>query len=146
MSQSCPLAFRQIDGTITRLNALSVFLLLTVFVLLPNPFVLSLLALDILVRLFGNKVYSPVFQVSRALKKLLSLKSEMVDAGAKRLASYFSLLFVLLILSAYIADITVLMYAMAAVFLFCLALELLFAYCIACKIYFVYRKFVPEHL
>ncbi len=146
MSQSCPLAFRQIDGTITRLNALSVFLLLTVFVLLPNPFVLSLLALDILVRLFGNKVYSPVFQVSRALKKLLSLKSEMVDAGAKRLASYFSLLFVLLILSAYIADITVLMYAMTAVFLFCLALELLFAYCIACKIYFVYRKFVPEHL
>ncbi len=146
MSQSCPLAFRKIDGTITRLNAFSVFLLLTLFVVLPNPFVLSLLALDLMIRLFGNKAYSPVFQISKALKKLLHLKSEMVDAGAKRLASYFSLLFVLLILSAYIADITVLMYVMAAVFLFCLALELVFAYCIACKIYFVYRKLIPERL
>jgi len=144
MTQSCPLAFRQIDGTITRLNAFSVFLMLMLFVVFPNPFVLTLLAIDLMVRLYGNKAYSPVFQISKGLKKLFKLKSEMVDAGAKRLASYFSLLFVLLMLSAYAADITLLMYAAAAIFLFCLALELLFGYCIACKIYFVYRKFVPE--
>ena len=146
MAQSCPLAFRQIDGTVARLNALSVFSLLSLFVFVPNPLILLFLGLDFIIRLYGNKSFSLIFQVSKALKKLFGFKSEMVDAGAKRLAAHFGLFFVFVSLAANLAGLTVLMYSAVAVFMFCLSLELLFGYCIGCKIYFIYRRFVPERL
>ena len=146
MAQSCPLAFRQIDGTIARLNALSVFLLLSLFVFTTNPLILLFLGLDFMIRLYGNKKLSPIFQVSKGLKKLFRFNSEMVDAGAKRLAAHFGLFFVFFSLAANLAGLSVLMYSAVAVFLFCLLLELLFGYCIGCKIYFIYRRFVPERL
>ncbi len=144
MAQSCPLAFRLIDGTITRLNALSIVLLLALFVYVSDPLILFFLGLDYMVRLYGNKSFSPIYQLSSALQKLLGIKADMVDAGAKRLAAHFGLFFVFLALAADLAGLTVMMYVAVAVFLFCLSLELLFAYCIGCKIYFIYRKFVPE--
>ena len=144
MAQSCPLAFRQIDGTIARLNALSVFLLLLLFVFLPHPLILLFLGIDFMIRLYGSKSFSPIFRVSSALKKLFGLASEMTDAGAKRLAAHFGLFFVFAALAFNLAGLTVMTYLTVAVFLFCLSLELLFAYCIGCKIYFVYRKFIPE--
>ena len=146
MAQSCPLVFRQIDGTIARLNALSVFLLLSLFVFVPNPLILVFLGVDFMVRLYGNKGFSPIFQVSKALKKVFGFKEAMTDAGAKRLAAHFGLLFVLLTLAANLAGLTVVMYSVIALFLFCLVLELLFAYCVGCKIYFIYRRFFPERL
>ena len=146
MAQSCPLAFRQIDGTIARLNALSVFLLLTLFVVTTQPVILVLLGADFMIRLYANKSFSPIFQLSKVLKKLFKLPSEMVDAGAKRLAAHFGLFFVALSLAASLAGMTTLMYGAVGIFLFCLSLELLFAYCIGCKIYFIYRKFIPERL
>ncbi len=146
MAQSCPLAFRQIDGTIARFNALSVFLLLSLFVFSTNSLILLFLGIDFMIRLYGHKNLSPIFQLSKGLKKLFGVRSEMVDAGAKRLAAHFGLFFVLLSLAASLADLHVLMYSAVAVFLFCLSLELLFGYCIGCKIYFIYRRFVPEQL
>ena len=144
MSQSCPLAFRKIDGTIARINALSVFLLSFLSVFIPEPIILLVLGLDFMIRLYGNRRFSPIFQVSTLLKRVLGLKSEMVDAGAKRLAAHFGLFFVFAALASDLAGLTVVMYAIVAVFLFCLSLELLFGYCIGCKIYFIYRTFVPE--
>ena len=146
MSQSCPLAFRQIDGTIARLNALSVFVLLSLFMVAKSPFILIFLGADFMVRLYGNKNYSLVFLLSKGIKKIVGFKSEMVDAGAKRLAAHFGLLFVALSLASALAGFEVLMQVTVGVFLFCLSLELLFAYCIGCKIYFIYRKFIPERL
>lgn len=144
MGQSCPLAFRQIDGTIARLNAFSVFLLLVLFIIVPDPLILLFLGADFMIRLYGNKSFSPIFQVSKTLQKIFHFRAEMTDAGAKRLAAHFGLLFVFISLAANLASLTIVMYTAAVVFLFCLALELLFAYCIGCKIYFIYRKFVPE--
>ncbi len=146
MAQSCPLAFRQIDGTIARLNALSVFLLLSLFVFVTNPLILLFLGLDFIIRLYGNKNLSPIFQISKGIKKLFGFKSEMVDAGAKRLSAHFGLFFVLLSLGTNLAGLSLLMSSVVGVFLFCLSLELLFGYCIGCKIYFIYRRFFPEHL
>jgi len=146
MSQACPLAFRQIDGTIARLNALSVFVVLTLFILFPDPLLLLFLAIDFMIRLYGKKSFSPIQYLSIHLQNLFHLKREMTDAGAKRLAAHFGLAFVILTLSAYLSGLTLAMYLFAGIFLFCLTLELLFAYCIGCKIYFIYRKFVPERL
>jgi hypothetical protein len=146
MAQVCPLIFRQIDGTIARLNALSVFLLLVLFVFWPNSLILLFLGIDFMIRLYGNKSFSPVFQVSKVLKKLFGFKTEMTDAGAKRLAAHFGLFFVFAALASNLSGLIIMTYVTVAVFLLCLGMELLFNYCIGCKIYFIYRKFVPEHL
>jgi hypothetical protein len=146
MAQVCPIIFRQIDGTITRLNALSVFLLLVLFIFWPNPLILLFLGIDFMIRLYGNKSFSPVFQTSKVLKKLFGFKSEMTDAGAKRLAAHFGLFFVFVTLVSSLAGVNIVTYVTIAIFLLCLGLELLFNYCIGCKIYYIYRKFVPEHL
>ena len=130
MSQSCPLAFRQIDGTIARLNALSVFVLLAIFLVTKSPLILLFLGADFMIRLYANKNYSPLFQLSKGIKKIVGFESDMVDAGAKRLAAHFGLLFVALSLAAALAGYTVLMQVTVGIFLFCLSLELLFAYCI----------------
>jgi hypothetical protein len=144
MAQVCPLAFRQIDGTVARLNTISVSLVLVFFLMTGEPLWMLFLALDFIIRLYGQKSFSPVYQVSMALKKLFGLKSEMVDAGAKRLAGHFGLAFVLITLGTSLLQLSLLMYAAAAVFLFCLMLELAFGYCIGCKVYFLYRKLLPE--
>ena len=146
MAPSCPLAFRQIDGTIARLNALSVFLLLTLFIVTSKPVILVFLGADFMIRLYGNKLYSPFFQLSKVLQKTFRLPTVMVDAGAKRVAAHFGLFFVAVALGANLAGLSVLMYTTVAIFIFCLSLELLFAYCIGCKVYFIYRHFVPERL
>ena len=144
MSQSCPLAFRQIDGTIARLNAFSVFLFLVAFVFFPNPLLLLVVGTDFMIRLYGNKQYSPFFQFSKLLQKTFHLSTVMVDAGAKRVAAHFGLFFIAVTLGANLAGMSVLMYTAVAIFIFCLSLELLFSYCIGCKVYFIYRHFVPE--
>ena len=144
MSQSCPLAFRQIDGTIARLNAFSVFTLLVLFVFVPNPLILLVVGADFMIRLYGSKQYSPFFQFSKLLQKTFKLSSVMVDAGAKRVAAHFGLFFVAVTLGGNLAGLDLLMYTTVAIFIFCLSLELLFAYCIGCKVYFIYRHFVPE--
>ena len=144
MSQSCPLAFRQIDGTIARLNALSVFLFLVLFVFVPNPLILLVVGADFMIRLYGNKQYSPFFQVSKLLQKRFKLSKVMVDAGAKRVAAHFGLFFVAVALGANLSGLSILMYTTIAIFIFCLSLELLFGYCIGCKVYFIYRHFIPE--
>ena len=146
MAQSCPLAFRQIDGTIARLNAFSVFTFLLLFVVTTQAWLLLFLGMDFIIRLYGNKNISPIFQLSKLLKKVLGLETEMVDAGAKRLAAHFGLFFVFVSFAAYLSGLSLLMYATIAVFMLCLSLELLFAYCIGCKIYFIYRHFVAERL
>jgi hypothetical protein len=143
MAQVCPLAFRQIDGTIARLNTITVSFVLVLFLITAEPLWLLFLAIDFMVRLYGHKPYSPVYLISSGLKKLFGLQTVMVDAGAKRLAGHFGLAFVLITLGAALLQLSLLMYAAAAVFLSCLMLELAFGYCIGCKIYFLYRKLMP---
>lgn len=143
MAQACPLIFRQIDGTVARLNALSVTIVLIIFLITTEPLLLLFLAMDFMIRLYGRKPLSPVYQLSLAFKKLLGLQTAMTDAGAKRLAGHFGLAFVFITLAAYFLQLSVIMYGAAALFLFCLILELLFGYCIGCKIYFLYRKLLP---
>jgi hypothetical protein len=144
MAQVCPLIFRQIDGTVARLNTVTVSVVLIIFLMTADPLWLLFLAIDFMIRLYGRKSFSPVYQVSSVLKKLLGLQTVMTDAGAKRLAGHFGLAFVLFTLTAYFLQLPLVMYAAAVIFLFCLVLELVFGYCIGCKIYFLYRKLLPE--
>ena len=141
---ACPIAFREIDGTVVRLNAVSVALLVTLFLMTANVFFLFLLSADFLIRLYGNKKLSPVQQLSLGVQRLFSLQKHMTDAGAKRLAGHFGLLFSVLLILAHYFEWAMFGYAVSAIFLVCIFLEVAFNYCVGCKIYFVLKKIYPE--
>lgn len=141
MSQICPLLFRQIDATVSKLSSMVVFIGLIAYLITSCKAILIFLIVDFMIRLSSYKVVSPVYQVSMFLQKILKLPVKMTDAGAKRLAAYFGLMFVIGMLIADIAGFRIIMWSFALIFMSCILLDLLFDYCIACKVYTLYRKF-----
>lgn len=143
MAQACPLLFRQIDGTVVRLNAISVALLVTLFLATSNPLWLYFLGTDFIIRLYGSKSYSPINRLSLWLQRMMHLSPQMTDAGAKRLAAHFGLLFTVLLLVGHYLGLSAFGTALAALFLLCLGMEIILNYCVGCKIYFIVKKFYP---
>ena len=140
MSQVCPLSFKMIDGTIARIGALFVSLLFILFLVTGEVLFLYMLAVDFMLRLYGNRAFSPIYQASLAVEHLLGLEAVMVDSGAKRVAAFFGLGFVLLSVLLFHLKLDMALYSVSAIFLTCTSLELLFSYCLGCKIYFLYKK------
>jgi hypothetical protein len=141
MSKSCPIAFREIDGTVSRLNALSVTATLVLFLVTHHIAWLYLLGMDFIIRVYGNKSYSPFFNISSMIKKSMHMKTLMVDAGAKRVAAQLGIFFVFLLLVATHFDWMLAADIVTIIFLTCTALEFFFGFCIGCEIYFVVQKF-----
>lgn len=143
MAQTCPLIFRKIDGTIARVSAVYVSFFVVLFLLTSQVVFLYFIVVDFLMRLYGLKQYSFIHHLSIAVKNILSLKTDMTDAGAKRLAAGFGLFFMLLLIIEYHFKLETLLYITAAIFLVCSFLEIVFSYCIGCKIYFIIKKIYP---
>jgi len=140
MARSCPKSFKQIDGTIARINATFITLFVILFLITSNEVILYALTLDFILRLSGFKSFSPIFNLSSSIKKLLHLKTKMTDAGAKRLAAIFGLSFMLIMAIFSNFELDIALYVTAAILLSCSSLEVLFNYCVGCEIYHIYKK------
>ncbi len=144
MSIACPILFRQVDATVARINAFNVTVLLMMFLYMQLALPLYFLLSDFTIRLFIGKKYSPINQFSLFLFNRFNLQSVMVDAGAKRLAAYFALLFTLILIIAYHLNFLGVIYTVSAVFITCTFLEMTFNYCVGCKIYFIIKMIFPK--
>lgn len=140
MAKSCPLAFRQIDGTVARMNAVGVSLMLVMFLFTGFTWLLYLLAADFVFRLYISKVFSPINWISMGVTQFCAWPKVMVDAGAKRLAAHFGLVFVIALIVLSHMGIASAVYAVSAVFLLCTVLEIGFGYCIGCEIYHIFSR------
>ena len=140
--QSCPVSFIKIDANIVRINAFYILLLMSLYLITLNKFIILFLIADFSIRLFVNKSYSPLYFLSSRTKELLHVKSKFEDNAPKTLATYFGFLFLVLILLFDLLHVETLFYTTSTVLLACLFLELAFDYCLGCKIYYLYKKFV----
>ena len=140
MTQACPLIFRQIDATVVRIGSSFVILTIALFLMTSQVGLLYLLSADFLIRLYGDKAYSPVYVLSVMVKSLFKMRTKMEDAGAKRLAAQFGLLFLLLLITGHHLHLDLFLYMTAVLFLLCASMELLFGYCVGCKVYVVIKK------
>lgn len=140
MAPACPITFRQIDGTIVRINAFILSLLLLAFLITNQIIFIYILGVDLIIRLFINKRLSPINQISRLIKVMLKAKTHSTDAGAKRLASYFALGFSWTIVLLYSFALVEEAKILASVFILFSSLELIFNFCVGCKIYFIYKR------
>ncbi|MHC3994311.1 DUF4395 family protein [Thiomicrolovo sp. ZZH C-3] len=139
MAQACPVNFTAVDNTVSRiLSLLSAGVVALFFVTGAVPLLFALGA-DLLVRLYGNKHYSPLFQSAAALKRLMHLPAQKVDGAAKSVAGHFGLLFILLLIVAASLGLQAVLVAVASVYVLCLLMDVLFNFCVGCKVYYLYR-------
>jgi len=143
MSQSCPLLFRQIDATVVKVSASFVMGGVIVYLITLEKGILLFLIIDFLIRLSGYKQLSPIFALSKGVQTLIKLPIHMEDAGAKRLAAFFGLFFMVGILIADLEGWGSAIWGIALIFMGCVLLDVFFNYCIACKIYSYAKKIYP---
>jgi hypothetical protein len=145
MAHSCPINFERVDATTIRIISLLVMSTVVLHIIVGSPLILLLLVIDFMIRLYADKNYSLTYRVASWIQNSLKLEPKYEDAGAKRLASHFGLLFTLLLLSASILELPVAFYTIAGIFLGCASLEVLFGFCVGCKVYFIIQKLLPKH-
>jgi len=141
-AKSCPISQESVDANVVRINSFFVGAIFAIFVLTQNPFVILFLVLDFITRIFVNKEYSLLIQLSKRMKKLLKMKSNLVDNAPKKLASYFGLSFVVAIFIATLFNFTSIVYTLSVVLGVCIFLEVAFSYCLGCEVYHLYKRFV----
>lgn len=140
MAQQCPLIFRQIDATVTKLNTIFVVVGLGIFFWLEEALLLWFLVLDFILRLWNFKRYSLLNQTSLLVQKIFKLPVKMADAGGKRLAAFFGLIFMLTVALAYQYRLEEIYIGAALVYVACALLDIFFNICIACIFYSLYFK------
>jgi len=144
MSYSCPLNFEQVDSNISRISSFIVASLVITYAVSLNIFILYFLFLDFVNKLFFKKEYSPIAMLALFIKKLFRIKNKYCDGAAKRLATYFGLLFIFLLIVTSLFDFYILSLFVLVTFLSCSFLDAFFNYCLGCKIYYISKKFFPN--
>ena len=143
---SCPLNFKQVDENLFRINALFVSLFVLLYLYTQMLPIMLFLVLDFSMKLFFEKLTSPLTFLSQRIKKIFGIENLLIDGGAKRLAGFFGLFFMLLLLGTYFFHSLTLSLVVAALYLICSSLDILFGFCIGCKIYFIVKKVYPNFM
>lgn len=144
MSIQCPLIFRQVDATVTRINTFFAVFGVILYLISGYVAILLLLIVDFALRLSGRKDFSPIQNGSLWIQKRFSLPSKMEDAGAKRLAAFFGTGFIAGMIVFHLLGWISVVYGIAALYLLCASLDVVFGYCIACQIYHIAKKIYPK--
>ncbi len=142
--QACPISYKQIDETIARINAFFITLFMIIFLYTSAISIVYFLAVDFFIRIFLNKSYSPVFNLSKSIKRVFGFQTSLSEAAPKKLAAYFGLFFTVSICITNTLALHGTTYIASLILLFCSSLELFFNYCLGCKIYYVIKKIFPS--
>lgn len=146
MNYSCPMSFKQIDSNVSRLTSFIVASLVITYLFNDAVFILYFIAFDFIMRLFITKDSSLFYMSALFIKDMFNIKEKYVDSGSKRLAAYFGLVFVLMLIGAHYFDNIFLTLGIASVFLTCSLLDVFLDFCLGCKIYFIIKKIYPNFM
>jgi len=97
-------------------------------------------------RLFCKKEVTILYKIAKGMKNLLKLEDKFTDSGAKRLAGYFAILFLLLLVVGSNLNLYMFSYAVGGIFLVCSMMDALFNFCVGCKIYHIIKKIYPNFM
>lgn len=146
MQQSCPINFQTYDNTLSRISSLSIALLVILYLYTGFIPVMFFVVIDLFIRVFIQKRFSPVYYISLVLKRIFGFDSVIKDSASKRLATYFGLLFSTLIIMFDLLHMSGAVYLTATVYIICLLLDCFFDFCLGCKIYHIIKKVYPNFM
>ena len=135
MSTACPISHRRVDTQMVRTISVLISLTAVLFLLTSNILLAYLLLIDFSLRLFRKNMFSPFFQLSLAILRLLNIRPRMSDEAPKRFALYLG--WAMSIMIVVFGVFGALPYAtlFIAILLLCATLEMLFEFCVGCKVY-----------
>ena len=146
MQQSCPINFQTYDNTLSRISSLSIAVLVITYLYTMEVGIVFFVLLDLFVRVFVDKRFSPVYYISLSIKRAFGLDSVMKDSASKRLATYFGMLFTLLMILFHFLHYQEALFVVAGIYVFCLLLDSFFDFCLGCRIYYIIKKFYPNFM
>ncbi len=146
MSHSCPLSFESIDSNVSRFNSFFVSSLLVAYLYSFNIVIVYFLLFEFSMRLFVKKDATILHKFSKSMKAIFRLKDKPTDSGAKRLAGYFAIFFLLLLVVGNSLNLHTFSSVVGGIFLLCSLMDAFFNFCVGCKIYHMIKKVNPSFM
>lgn len=143
MAQQCPLIFRHVDANLIRINTAFVTAGVIAYLMTHVVAIVIFLAIDFILRLYGFKHLSPIQLAAGRVQTLFSIPSRMEDAGAKRLAAFFGLGFMIALTVTHFIGSPMFTWGIAGIYLVCAIPYLTVGYCVGCQIYYIFKRFFP---
>lgn len=134
-SLACPIDFVAINENKVRLVAVHVFVTSIILIIQPNWILMSVLALDFLLRTIKFNTFSPFAVSSAGIIKVFSLGFKPVDQGPKRFAAGIGLTFSLALLLAHLTGYPTLALVLIATLTLFSFLEGFLSFCAGCYVY-----------
>ena len=141
MRQACPINFEKYDNTLSRIVSVYMMAGLGIYIGVGSVWILLFLFVDLLLRTHFEARYSFIYQIASVTKERLGFKSVMKDGAAKKLASHFGLLFLIVSIPAHFYADSIVVYSVVGIYFFCLFLDAFFDFCLGCKIYHFFKLF-----
>ena len=146
MSYSCPISFEKVDSNISRISSFIVSIFVIFYLFSFNVYILYFLFLDFFMRLFCQKKFSLIHLSAKSLKYIFRMKDRFSDGGAKKLAGYFGIFFVVVLSILHSFGYREISFIVGAIFITCSLLDAFINYCVGCKIYFIIKKIYPDFM
>ena len=135
MEKYCPIITETVDIKLIKMNASFVLLVLILSIILQIPNLVFIVAIDFAIRVFFGIKNSPVCKAIIISQKIMNIKQHRVNAGPKKLAAKFGLVFSTLIISFQILGYPIIATSITVLFIILTSLEVFFSYCLVCAIY-----------
>jgi len=129
-----------IDKNATRFYAGILALLMVGYLFSSNIVFIYILVCDILMRIYMSPQMSPMFLISTALVKIIGLKEESADEGAKEFASHVGLTLLFAALAAELLNETTAAFLLVAFLLVWKIAEATKDLCFACRFYELLKR------
>ena len=142
-THACPIGGERIDATAARLGGALVASILVVALVADAPWLVALLAVDLVIKIALGFKCSPVCRLAGWIARSLRLEPHPVDSAAKRFATLIALVMALLALVfAYALMSDLWFQSVLGVWLVCALLESVVDFCLGCYLY----GFLPGQL
>ncbi len=135
MEKYCPITTDMVDVKLIKANATFVLVMLVLSLALQIPFLVYIVSLDFAIRVFFGIKNSPVCRILIKSMSIMNVKQHKVNAGPKKLAAKFGLVFSLLILIFNLFELPMAAMAVTCLFILLTGLEVFFSYCLVCSLY-----------
>ena len=131
----CPISSERVNENVVRINALFVVILLGIFLIVPNPVIPAVLAVDFFIRAFTKLNYSPLSWLATQLVSQAGIPFVALDKAPKIFAARVGFLFSIIILAFSIAGLAIPAIVTAGVLTLFATLECGFNFCAGCWVY-----------
>ena len=143
-TQACPVSYQQVDKHLIKAYSSIVLLVLFFTFLTGNYWLMYLITLDFIIRVFAGIKYSPLCKFLTSSMKVTRIKPVLINAGAKKIAAQVGLFFCLFICLFHLSGWTLLTNIFLGMFITAISIDLLFDYCLACKMQSLYLTYLKK--